>query len=163
MNKKLIALTAAILVICALAATAAYCYLASPASPQSPSGELNLTVSGSSSCLRFLNDSVPMVYVPFTVAANQQMQLTINATKMPANGYTEVYIYNGYWNNGVNNTCKSGDVYSIISDIKSATFTLNAKTPYTETFGDTTQKSYTVFFLFPPGGPATFHVTLKPT
>ena len=85
-----------------------FLFEAPPASPQTPTGELNLTVNGSSSCLRFLNDSVPMVYVPFTVAANQQMQLTINATKMPgATAYTEIYVYNGYWNKGENNTCRS--------------------------------------------------------
>ncbi len=164
MNKKLIALTTLIIVICALAGTATYCYLVPQASPQSPTGELDLTVSGSSSCLRFLNDSVPMVYVPFTVATNQPMQLTINATKMPsASAYTEVYIYDGYWDKGENNTCTSEDVYSILSDIKSADFTLMSKAPYAKTFEDTIQKSYTVFFLFPPGGPATFHITLKPT
>ena len=163
MNKKLIAITAAVIVICALSASVAYCYLASPASSMSPTGELDLTINGSSSCLRFLNDSVPMVYLPFTVAANQPMQLTINASKMPANGYTEVYVYNGYWNQIVNNTCKSGDVYSILSDIKSVDFTLNANKPYIAIFQNTTQKSYTMFFVFPPGGPTTFHVTLKPT
>jgi len=33
--------------------------------------------------------------VPFTVAANENWQLTINCTKMPggSNGYTDVYIY----------------------------------------------------------------------
>ncbi len=162
MNRKLIAITTVIIVICAVAGAAAYCYLAPAGTPQSPTGDLDLTVNGSSNCLRFLNESVPMVYVPFTVAANQQMQLTINATKMPgASAYTEIYIYNGYWNEGQNNACKAGDVYPILSDIKSADFTLMTGSPYTETFGDSTQKSYTVFLLFPPGGPTTFHITLK--
>jgi hypothetical protein len=162
MNKKLIASITALIAICVIAGTAAYYFLSSTASPQTPTGELNLTVNGSSSCLRFLNDSVPMVYVPFTVAANQHMQLTINATKMPgASAYTEVYVYNGYWDKGENNTCKSANVYPIINDIKSADFTLIANSPYTQTFGDTTTKSYTVFFLFPPGGPTTFHITLN--
>jgi hypothetical protein len=163
MNKKLIAIIVTVIVVCSLVGTAAYCYLAPSASPQSPTGELDLTVTGSSSCLRFLNDSVPIVYVPFTVAANQQMKLTVNATKMPgATAYTEVYVYDGYWNGGSNNTCTSKDVYPIISDIESADYTLTAATPYTATFGDTAQKSYTVFFLFPPGGPTAFHITLKP-
>ncbi len=164
MNNKLIVITVVIIVICAVAGAAAYCYLAPGATPQSPTGDLDLTVNGSSSCLRFLNASVPMVYVPFTVAANQQMQLTINATKMPgASAYTEIYVYDGYWDEGDSNTCKSADVYPIISEIKSADFTLMTGSPYTATFGDTTQKSYTVFFLFPPGGPTTFHITLKET
>jgi hypothetical protein len=59
----------------------------------------DITVSGSSPCLRFFNDSVPIVYVPFTVAANQQMQLTIEAPKMPggAGGWVDVYLYSGFW------------------------------------------------------------------
>jgi hypothetical protein len=132
---------------------------------QTPSGSLDFTVSGSSDCLRFLNSSVPTVYVPFTVAANQQMQLTVNASKMPggANGWTDVYIYKGYWDAETNHTCKAGDLYPIISDIQSADFEIKSSQPYTQTFGDSTQQSYTVFFVIPPGGPATFHVTLKPT
>jgi hypothetical protein len=164
MNQKLFAIIAVVIVACALAATAAYCYLGPNVNPQSPTGELDFTVTGSSSCLRFLNESVPIVYVPFTVAANQQMQLTVNASKMPGTAaYTEVYVYNGYWNESDNNTCKSADVYPIISDIESADYTLTANAPYIHVFGDTAQKSYTVFFLFPPGGPSTFHITLKPT
>ncbi|MGD6808765.1 MAG: hypothetical protein ACQCN3_03615 [Candidatus Bathyarchaeia archaeon] len=164
MNNKIVALSVVIVVVCVLVGTAAYGYLVNPSSSLSPTETLDLTVTGSSSCLRFLNDSVPTVYVPFTVAANQQMQLTVNATTMPGTGaYTEVYIYDDYWNNGDNNICKSADVYSIISDIKSADFTLTTNTPYIETFGDTTQKSYTVFFVIPPGGPTTFDISLKPT
>jgi hypothetical protein len=164
MDKKLVAIAAVVIIVCAAAGTAAYCYLAPNTTPQSLTGELDFTVTGSSSCLRFLNESVPIVYVPFTVAANQQMQLTVNASKMPgATAYTEVYFYNGYWDNGDNNTCKSADVYPIISDIEIADYTLTANAPYIHVFGDTAQKSYTVFFLFPPGGPSTFHITLKPT
>jgi hypothetical protein len=163
MNKKLIALILAVIVICALGGTAAYCFYAPSASPQTPTGALDLTVTGQSSCLRFLNDSVPIVYVPFTVAANQQMKLTVNATKMPgATAYTEIYVYDDYWNGGTNNTCKSKDVYPIISNIESADYTLMSNAPYTATFGEAAQKSYTVFFLFPPGGPTAFHITLKP-
>lgn len=104
-----------------------------------------------------------MVYVPFTVAANQQMQLTINSTKMPGTGgWVDVYLYRGYWDKGVNNTCVSGDVYSILSDIKATDEVVMQNAPYTATFGESTQQSYTVFFLFPPGGQAQFHITLKP-
>ena len=154
-----------IIIVCSLAAVVALSMLA-PAQPnQTPTEELNFNVSGSSNCLRFLNDSVPIVYVPFTVAANEQMQLTVNATKMPggANGWTDVYIYNGYWNQGADHMCKSGDVYPIISDIQSADFAIQTKAPYTATFRDTTQKSYTVFFVLPLGGEASFHITLKLT
>ncbi len=78
-----------------------------------------------------------------------------------ANGYTDVYIYNNYWDEGTNHTSKAGDLYPIINDIKSADFEIRADAPYTQTFGGSTQQSYTVFFVVPPGGPATFHVTLK--
>jgi hypothetical protein len=139
-------------------------YLVQPAqTTQAPTGALDFTVSGSSDCLRFLNTSVPTVYVPFTIAANENWQLAITASKMPggANGWTDVYIYNGYWDGGTNHTCKAGDLYPIINDVESADFQIRANTPYTKTFGDTTQQSYTVFFVLPPGGQATFHVKLK--
>jgi hypothetical protein len=128
-------------------------------------GSLDFTVSGSSDCLRFLNSSVPTIYVPFTVDANEKMQLTINCTKMPggANGYTDVYVYDGYWNGGSNYTCTASDLYPILSQIQSIDCQIRLGSPYAETFGSSTQKSYTVFFVIPPGGqPASFHVTLKP-
>lgn len=46
--------------------------------------EMDFVVSGSSDCLRLLNSSVPTIYVPFTILANENWQLTINCTKMPA-------------------------------------------------------------------------------
>jgi len=164
MNNKLIGLVAIVAIVCAAVAVAAYSQIA-PAQPQqAPTESLDVTVSGSSNCLRFLNDSVPMVYVPFTVAANQHMQLTINASKMAggANGWSDIYVYKGYWDNGTSNTCKSGDVYSILSDIEHTNSVVMLKTHYTSTFGDAAQQSYTVFFVFPPGGQSEFHITLKP-
>lgn len=165
MDKKIIGLVVTVVVMFALAAVAAV-FLFTPANQasQTPTGQLDFTVSGTSDCLRFLNNSVPVVYVPFTIAANENWQLTINATKMPggANGWTDVYIYNGYWDEGTSNICKSGDLYPIISDIESADFEIRANAPYIQTFGDSAQQSYTVFFVVPPGGPATFHITLKP-
>ncbi len=131
---------------------------------QTPTGELDFTVSGSSECLRFLNSSVPTIYVPFTIAANENWRLTINSTKMPggANGWTDVYMYNGYWDGGTNHTCKSSDLYSIINEIKNADFQIRSDAPYIKTFNESTQQSYTVFFIIPPGGPAAFHIILKP-
>jgi hypothetical protein len=163
MNKKIIATVVAAVVVIALFAVVAVSLMASAQKPQTPTGALDFAVSGTSDCLRFLNSSVPIFYVPFTIAANENWKLTINATKMPggASGWTDVYIYNGYWNGGTNYTCKAADLYPIISDIKSVDFELKANAPYTENFGASTQQSYTVFFLIPPGGPATFHVTLK--
>ncbi len=163
MNKKLLLSVIAIVIVCALVAGAALSLTLPVKAPRAPTGALDFTVSGTSDCLRFLNTSVPTFYVPFTIAANENWQLTINATKMPggANGYTDVYIYNNYWDEGTNHTSKAGDLYPIINDIKSADFEIRLDAPYTQTFGGTTQQSYTVFFVVPPGGPATFHVTLK--
>jgi hypothetical protein len=162
MNKKKIGLTIAIIVVCA--SVGAFMAV-SPLTPaQKPTGALDFTVSGSSDCLRFLNSSVSTIYLPFTIAANQQWQLTINCTKMPggSNGYTDVYIYNGYWNGGVNNTCKSMDLYPILNYILATDHQIRLGSAFTETYGGSTQQSYTVFFVVPPGGQkATFHITLK--
>jgi len=163
MNKKLVlGSVLAVIVVCALAAVA-FSLNAPAQTPRTPTGELDFKVTGSSDCLRFLNSSVPTVYVPFTVAANENMRLTINCTKMPggANGWTDVYIYKGYWDEGADHTCKAGDLYPIIEEIESADFAIKANQPYTQTFGESTQQSYTVFFVFPPGA-SEFHVTLKP-
>ncbi len=132
---------------------------------QEPTGELDFTVTKSSDCLRFLNASVPTIYVPFTIAANENWQLTINATKMPGgtNGWTDVYIYRGYWNEGTNHTCIAEQIYPIINEIENVNFEIKANQPYTKTFSETSQQSYTIFFVVPPGGPATFHITLKQT
>ena len=165
MNKKILGLSLAAVIICAIIVVAVYSQLGSSQAPLTPTQALDITVSGSSNCLRFLNDSVPMVYVPFTVAANQQMKLTISATKMPGgvNGWSDIYLYQGYWDKGVNNTCKSGDVYSILEEIEATNSVVMLNSQYLATFGETTQQSYTVFFVFPPGGQAQFHITLKPT
>jgi hypothetical protein len=77
------------------------------------------------------------------------------------NGWTDVYVYNDYWNEGINNTCTAGQIYPIINEIQSADFEIKANQPYIQTFNEPTQKSYTIFFVVPPGGPATFHITLK--
>ena len=164
MNEKIIVSIVAILIASSLIGGAAVYFMNPAQIPQTPTGELDFTVTGTSDCLRFLNSSVPTIYVPFTIAPNESWQLTINATKMPGgtNGWTDVYIYNGYWDKGTNSTCKAADLYPIMSDIESTGFAIIANTAYTQTFIEATLKSYTVFFVVPPGGPATFHVTLKP-
>jgi len=163
MNKNQIIGLVVIVIVIAVGLPTAFMVQSSMAPAQQPTRALDFTVSAKSDCLRFLNSSVPTIYIPFTVAANENWQLTINSTKMPggANGWTDVYIYKGYWDDGTNNTCTAGDLYPIISDIQSADFEIKANQSYTETFGGSTQQSYTVFFLVPPGGPAAFHVTLK--
>jgi hypothetical protein len=162
MNKKILGIIIAVVVLCAFVAVFLAEYAI--ATHQQPTGVLDFTVSASSDCLRFLNSSVGTIYVPFTTAANQNWQLTVNCTKMPggANGYTDVYIYKGYWNGGANYTCKASDLYLILDDIQSTDCQIRLGTPYIETFGASTQQSYTVFFVVPPGGQqATFHITLK--
>jgi hypothetical protein len=124
---------------------------------------LDFIVSGTNTCLRFLESNVSLCYIPFTVGANQSWQLTINCTQMPggANGWTDLFIYNGYWDNGTDHKCNAADVYTILSDVKSANAAIQGNSTFTETFNKTAQQSYTVFFIFPNGGQATFHVTCK--
>ena len=125
--------------------------------------ELDFTVSGKNACLRFLNSSVSTVYIPIATGANQNWELTINASKMAGgpNGWVDLYVYDGYWDGGANNTCLSKDIYPILADVVSAEAQVKASTPYTQTFGGSTAESQTLFFVFPPGGQSTFHVTLK--
>jgi hypothetical protein len=137
----------------------------SSVTPNQITKAMGFTVSGSNNCLRFLNETVSVCYVPFTVAANRQGQLTINCTKMPggANGYTDIYLYKGYWDNGTDHQCLSADLYPILSQIHSANYELKGTTSYNETYGGSNQQSFTVFFVMPPGGQATFHITYKST
>ncbi len=163
MNNKVLAIIVLFIFICA--SVASFLVASSLAPAQQPTGSLDFTVSGTSDCLRFLNSSVPAVYVPFTTAADENWQLTINCTKMSGgpNGYTDVYFYKGYWNGGANYTCTSAELYPILNDIQSTDHQIRLGIPYTETFGSATQESYTIFFVLPPGGQqSTFHVTLKP-
>lgn len=162
MNRKVLGVIPLIIAVCAIIAVflSGSVLLAPQQSPQQP---LDFTVTGTNDCLRFLNSTVQTVYIPFRTDANEQWQLTINATKMPGgvNGWTDVHIYKGYWDNQSNYTCLSEDVYPILSQIESANAQVKGNEPYTQTFGGTTPQSYTVFFIFPPGGQATFHITLK--
>ena len=131
--------------------------------PQPAPKALDFTVSGSNPCLRFLNSSVSTVYVPLTAGAIKNWQLTISCTKMPGgdSGWTDVYIYSGYWDKGTDNKCTAQEVYPILGDIKSANAQITGNTTFTETFSETIAKSYTIFFIFPPGGPSTFQVSYK--
>jgi hypothetical protein len=161
-NKKILSLVVGVLVICAVMATILIESSTTPTQLQ-PTKALDFTIGGVNNCLRFLNNTVSIGYIPFIIAANQHWQLTINCTKMPggANGYTDIYVYKGYWDNGTDHKCTSGDVYSILSNIQSAGFELKGATSYNATYGSSTQESYTVFFVLPPGGPTSFHVTYK--
>jgi len=159
-NKKILSSVIAVVVVCALAISLVQ-LLSAP--PQGTPQELDFTVSGTNDCLRFLNSTVSACYVPIATGTNENWQLTINCTKMPggANGWTDVYIYKGYWDKGTEYKCMPENLYPIIEDIKSADAQIRNGAPFTASFGGSTPESYTVFFIFPPGGQATFHVTLK--
>jgi len=161
-KERIIGIIVPIVVVCVLVGS--FAVESTMGTTKQVTKEIQFTVTGKNDCLRFLNETVGMVYVPFTVGANKQGQLTVNCTKMPggANGYTDIYVYKGYWDEGTNHTCMSNNVYSILSQIHSEDYELKGATTYTQTFGGSTQESYTVFFVFPPGGQATFHVTYKP-
>jgi hypothetical protein len=162
MKKKILASAIAVtaVIVCLLAV-----FLVPPllAPPQGTPRELDFTVSGTNDCLRFLNSTVSAAYVPIAMNAGQNWELTINCTKMPggSNGWTDVYIYKGYWDKGTDFKCVSEDLYPILADIESADAQIRAGDPFTMSFGASTPQSYTLFFIFPPGGQATFHVTLK--
>ncbi len=164
-NQKIVfGLTVTLIVVCVLAGYAAVTLTVAPPKTETPSSAFSFTVTASSDCLRFLNSSVPAIYVPFTVAADQTAQLTINCTKMPggANGWTDVYIYKGYWASGANHTCKAIDLYPILNDIAPTDAAIKMGQPYVGNFGESQQQSYTVFFVVPPGGTSTFEVSYKP-
>ena len=93
MNKHLIfGLIITALVACVIIAFAAMSLTVVPQNNQTPSSEFSFTITNQSSCLRFLNSSVPVFYVPFTVAAGETGTLTVNCTQMPggANGWTDL-------------------------------------------------------------------------
>ena len=161
MNTKFVLATIIVAIIgCASAVTLQSSSISTPIPTPK---ELDFTVTGKNDCLRFLNSSVSTVYIPVVTEANQQWQLTINATKMAGgtNGWVDVYVYKGYWDGGVNNTCVAKDIYPILSNIEDAHTQVKANAPYKQTFGNSTAESYTLFFIFPPGGQSTFHITLK--
>ncbi len=90
MNKRRIyGVVITLLVVCSIALFAAESFLAPPAAKQT---ELDFTLTDKNDCLRFLNPEVKTAYIPFHTGANEQWQLTINATEMPggANGWTDV-------------------------------------------------------------------------
>ncbi len=161
MNKKILLGLIPLIVI--IGCTAIILSQSSIAPPAGTPRELDFTVSGKNDCLRFLNDSISTVYIPVATGANEHWELTINSTKMAgsANGWVDLFVYDGYWNGGVNNICVSRDIYPILADVVSADTQVKASTPYIQTFGGSTAQSCTLFFIFPPGGQSTFHITLK--
>ena len=160
MKMKVLGSIIAVLVVCSLAISLAMPLLVP--TQQTPQ-ELNFTISGTNDCLRFLNRTVSVCYVPIAMGANENWQLTINCTKMPggAKGWTDVYTYKGYWDQGTNYKCTSENLYPIMTDIESANAQIRSGAPFKTSFVGSKPQSYTMFFIFPPGGQSTFHVTLK--
>jgi hypothetical protein len=158
MNKTIILLVVvAIFAVSLIAIFLADPWLTAPQNQQ----ELGFTVSGTNECLRFLNATVQTAYVPFRTGPNEQWQLTIEcAESSGASVWTDVYIYNGYWDGGRDNTCLSQDLYPLLDQIESADFRIKTNSNFTRIFGESTQQSYTIFFVFPPGGTSTFNVKL---
>ena len=158
-TKIAVIVTVSAILATTLLAAVYFQFLSSP-EKQNP---LNFTVSGSNECLRFLTRTVETGYIPFRVGANEKWILTIESVEMPSpKAWIDLYIYEDYWDGGSNYTCQSENIYPIISEIQSFDFRLQANSTFSETFGDSQSRSYTVFFIFPPGGPSSFHIKLDP-
>lgn len=158
MNKKILAL----IIIAFIAASLPGILLSLPLeASQERQKELDFTVSGTNSCLRFLDKNVSTGYIPFRTGANEQWNLTIYCSQMPtANAWTDLYVYNGYWNEGTDYKCLSENLYPILSKIESSDYRVQVNSTFTKIFGGSTPQSYTFFFIFPPNGIGTFHVKL---
>ncbi len=127
-------------------------------SPQSTQEPLDFTITGTNDCLRFLDPAVKTVYVPFHTGANEQWQLTIECTQMPGAGaWTDVYLYNDYWDQGSDHLCLSADLYPM-AQIESTDFQLRLNSTFVHIFGDSEAQSYTLFFVIPPSGVGSFHI-----
>lgn len=123
--------------------------------------ELDFSVSGSNDCLRFLSRTVETVYIPINTGSNEFWELTIECIDISTpNGWVDLYIYAGYWDEGVDNKCLSADIYSILDGVVSLDYELGKNNPYSQVFGGNSQESHTIFFIFPPGGSSTYHVKL---
>jgi hypothetical protein len=154
-NKKTLALIAVVIVAVALPAA----FLSMPS--QGKQEPLDFTVSGTNTCLRFLDRNVSTAYIPFRTGANEKWNLTIYCSQMPTpNAWTDLFMYNDYWDEGANHTCLSEDLYPILSQIESSDYRVQVNSTFTKTFGGATPESHTLFFIFPPNGQGTFHITL---
>ena len=124
--------------------------------------ELDFTVTGSNGCLRFLTRDVGVVYVPFVVGAGESWDLVVECTEIATpGGWVDLYLYEDYWDEGVDYECVSEDIYSVLDCVESLDFELGLDNPFVRTFVGFGQESYTLFFIFPPGGPSSFHVSLN--
>lgn len=158
MNKKILALITVVIVAVALPTV----FLSLP--PAGKQEALDFTVSGTNTCLRFLDRNVSTAYIPIKTGANEKWNLTIYCSQMPTlNAWTDLFMYRGYWDGGANHTCLSEDLYTILSQIESSDYRVQVNSTFTQTFGGANPESYTLFFIFPPSGQGTFHVRLIQT
>ena len=157
MSKETLSLLAIAIASIALPAV----FLSVSVVPSGQQNDLDFLISGTNTCLRFLDKNVSTGYIPFKTGANEKWNLTIECTEMPTpNSWTDLYIYNGFWNGGVNYKCVSEDLHPILNHIESSQYRVRANRTFTEIFGNSTPKSYTLFLIFPPNGAGTFHVKL---
>lgn len=171
MNKKIIVGIATVLVVVIVVAAVIF-LLPSPAEQE----ELDFTISETGS--EKMGLVVPMCYVPFKTEADEQWNLTIECTKMPLLSYTNVLLYNGYWDKGKDFKCTSEDISSIATELNTletiggdpealkeqypSQQDLYNTTTYTGIYGSSTPQSFTVFFAFPSSTyVGEFHVTLE--
>ena len=124
--------------------------------------ELDFTVTGSNECLRFLTRDVSVVYVPFSNGLNEEWELVVECTDIATpKGWVDLYLYDGYWDEGVDHVCFSEDIYSILDGVESLEYELGLDNSYSQVFSGSESESCTLFFIFPPGGPSSFHITLS--
>jgi hypothetical protein len=80
LNKKIIALIGIVIIVVALPAI--FLSLHSQA-PQEEQQELDFTISGMNTCLRFLDRNVSTGYIPFRIGADEKWNLTMFCSEMP--------------------------------------------------------------------------------
>ena len=159
MRKRTITLIAIVVLAVAISTVA---YAINLPFQQKPQQELAFSVTGTNSCLRFLDRNVTTCYIPFTTGTNEQWRLSINSSQMPASGgWTDVFVYNGYWDGGKSHTCLSQDLYPILSEIQPTDFRIQTNSTFTKTFGGFSPSSYTFFIILPAGGQSTFNFKLE--
>ena len=137
-RKKLLGSIPIIVIVCSAAIVLFHSSITpSMATPR----ELDFTVTGMNACLRFLNSSVSTVYIPIATGANENWELTIDATKMAgsANGWVD-YIHITAIGMRALITCLSKDIYPILAGIKVPVHRSKHE-PYTQTFGGETPQA----------------------
>ena len=124
---------------------------------------MDFAVTGTNECLRFSTRTVQTAFVPFRTDANEQWLLAVKCVDSADNAWTEVYFYEGCWDDGTENKYMSEDLYPIIDEIESINFEIRKNNTSAQVFGESKPRSYTLFFIFPAGGSSTYHIKLNKT